>query len=90
MPYSHLRRLVFDLEEKATMNAQQLAIIALRHAAELRRTRLVIHKEPREGLSLRIHGRWHHYSWKISRKDFKQLSAADKRRIEQAGIPVVE
>jgi hypothetical protein len=91
MPYSRLRRLVLSTEETGgDMNPQQLAVIALRHTAHLMRPRLVIHKEPPRSLSLRIRGRWHHYPWEISRKDFKRLSTADKRRIESAGIPVVE
>jgi hypothetical protein len=88
MPYSQLRRLVLSTE-KETMSPQQLAIIALRHVAELNRTKLVIHKG--EGsLSLRKRGRWRRHPWEISARDFKRLSAADKRRIEREGIPVVE
>jgi hypothetical protein len=41
-------------------------------------------------VSIRRRGRWEHHQGEISARDFRQLTPAQQRRVERAGIRIVE
>jgi len=89
MTHAQIKRMAFTQEERQAMCPEQRAIIRLKHAEELTRTKLKIHRAGAY-ISLRQRGKWTHHQWEISVKDFKKLRASDQRRIQQAGVQVVE